>query len=132
MLPESNAAQPADFRLFNTRSTYVSGHMRPVLPGRWALPAMQVLGRETKRYSVIHGALPHVTQKVLTQTLRKLERNGIIFRRVYPTIPPQVEYTLTPLGLDLLKLTGVVSEWIATHGNHITRAQKAYDRRMKL
>jgi DNA-binding HxlR family transcriptional regulator len=93
---------------------------------------MQVLGKDVKRYSTIAVALPHVTQKMLTQTLRKLERNGIIVRRIYPTVPPKVEYSLTPLGLDLLKLTDVVSEWITTYGSHIARAQKAYDRRAKL
>lgn len=102
-----------------------------ILNSKWGLSITSVLGTNTLRFSELQKALPQTRQKVLTETLRKLERNGIIDRRAYPTIPPQVEYKLTPLGLDLLKLSGVLSEWVDIHADEIKRAQQSYDRRNK-
>ena len=100
-----------------------------ILSSKWATRIVKVLDDDTKRFSEIQKALPDTKQKVLTETLRKLERSGIIDRRAYPTIPPQVEYKLTSIGLNLLKLSGVLSEWVDIHANDIERAQKSYDRR---
>lgn len=106
-------------------------HTADLLSRKWALPVVRVLQKDALRYNVIAKALPSVTQRALTLTLRKLERSGIVYRSIYPVIPPQVEYKLTPLGLELLKLSGVLSEWDDTHEEEIRRAQKAYDRRSR-
>lgn len=103
-----------------------------LLAGKWTLIIVQVLDADVKRHSELCRSLPNVTQKVLTETLRKLERSGVVDRRVYPTVPPQVEYKLTPIGLDLLKLSDVLSDWVDIHEEEINRAQKSYDRRKKL
>lgn len=103
-----------------------------LLAGKWTLPVIRALGKDVLRFGVLQRTLPDTAQKVLTETLRKLERGGIVDRKIYPTVPPQVEYKLTPLGLDLLKLSGVLSEWVDEHVDEIERAQDAYNRRNKL
>lgn len=73
-----------------------------IISGKWTMPIICVLQKDTLRYNAIEKALPSITQRALTITLRKLERNGMLDRYVYPSVPPQVEYKLTPLGLELL------------------------------
>ena len=102
-----------------------------ILASKWVIRIIYTLEHDTKRFSEIHKSIPDATQKILTETLRKLERNGLIDRHIYPVIPPQVEYKLTALGRDLLKLTDVISEWADTHAGEIKRAQKSYHRRKK-
>ena len=108
-----------------TRSAIVSD----ILFSKWSLSIANTLQQDKLRYSAIEKGLPEITQKVLVETLRKLERNGIVHRYVYATIPPQVEYKLTSLGLDLLKLSDTLTNWMDIHEDEIKRARKAYDRR---
>ena len=95
------------------------------------IPVICVLQKNTLRYSAIEKALASITLRALTITLRKLELNGMVDRFVYPSVPPQVEYKLTSIGLDLLKLSGVLSDWVNIHEEEIKRAQKSYDHRNK-
>jgi len=102
-----------------------------VIGGKWTISIIRALQENTLRFHEIQKALPDTKQKVLTAALRRLERSGIAQRTIYPTVPPQVEYKLTPLGLDLLKLSDFLIEWVAMHEEEIKRAQKSYDRRNK-
>lgn len=99
---------------------------------KWTLPIVRSLERDAVRFKELHRSIDGVTQKVLTETLRKLERCGVVHRTLHPTIPPKVEYRLTPLGLDLLKLSDTLIEWTEMHTDEILRAQRAYDRRNKV
>lgn len=96
---------------------------------KWTFSIVQSLGCNTKRYSELHRSLPEVTQKVLTEHLRVLERAGIVRRFFYPTIPPRVEYQLTDLGLDLLELANHISVWCDSHYEKVRKYQKEYDRK---
>ena len=98
---------------------------------KWTFPIVQALGTDTKRYSTLLRLLPEVTQKVLTEHLRQLERTGIVRRFFYPTIPPRVEYKLTEMGVDLLKLTKDINLWVERHHEEICKSQKAYDKHIK-
>ena len=98
---------------------------------KWTFPIVQALGTDTKRYSTLSRLLPEVTQKVLTEHLRQLERAGIVRRFFYPTIPPRVEYKLTEMGVDLLKLTKDINLWVECHHEGICKSQKAYDKHIK-
>jgi DNA-binding HxlR family transcriptional regulator len=98
-----------------------------VIASKWTIPVIYTLCRDTKRYNEIHKAVPGTTQKVLTSTLRKLQRNGVITRTVHPTSPPQVEYCLTELGLELLQVIEHMAQWAQQNHTKIRRAQKAYD-----
>ena len=111
--------------------TNVQQSMFDIVAGKWTIPVIRVLQKDTLRYSAIERSIPSITQRALTIALRKLERNGMLDRYVYPSVPPQVEYKLTSLGLKLLELSGVLSEWSDMNEEEIKRAQKSYDRKIK-
>lgn len=96
---------------------------------KWTIAIILSLGAETKRYSVLHRSLPGLTQKVLTEHLKQLERAGIVRRFFYPTIPPRVEYELTKTGLELLKLTDDITTWLDSHSEMLHKSQKSYDKK---
>lgn len=100
-----------------------------VMTNKWVFSVLHELRHGAKRFNEISRQLG-TTQKVLTDTLKKLERSGIIERTVYPTNPPQVEYKLTPLGVELLKLSEIITTWTKNHQEEIRRAQKAYDKQI--
>lgn len=97
----------------------------------WGMWTLHVLFDEAKplRFSRIHERVEGVSQKVLTQTLRTLERDGMISREVFPEVPPRVEYQLTSLGRALLKRTLPVWDWIVTQVPKIEAARAEFDRR---
>ena len=86
------------------------------------------LNDDTKRHSELAKCLPGITQKVLTETLREMERTGIVERSVYPVVPPKVEYRLTEIGLELLKLSQEFASWFGAHHENIHKAKRIYDR----
>ncbi len=79
------------------------------------------------RFSELLGAIPDVSQRMLTQTLRRLERDGLIERIAQATVPPRVDYTLTELGRTLLPALQTLLEWSATHRDTIDAARASYD-----
>lgn len=104
---------------------------RPILDqiaDKWSMMAMVVLERPT-RFNEIKRQLDGVTQRVLTQTLRRLERNGMIRRRVLETSPVGVEYSLTPLGESFRGPFTHVLEWTIEHSGEVVSAQHEYDAR---
>ncbi len=90
---------------------------------------MAPLERPT-RFNELKRGLEGITQRVLTQTLRRLERNGMIQRRVLPTSPVGVEYSLTPLGESLRKQFGLLYDWTVEHSGEIQNCQRAHDTRI--
>lgn len=106
-------------------------HTTGLLSRKWTLRIVKVLSGGVKRRSELSKLLPDVTQKVLTETLREMERVGIIERSVYPTVPPHVEYGLTVVGLGLISLSNEFASWFDAHYDDMYKAQKVYDRRYK-
>ncbi len=97
------------------------------LGDKWSTLMIMVLADGPKRFSAIRRAVPDISQRMLTQTLRDLERDGLLNRQVFPTKPPSVEYSLTPLGLSLLEpLAGLVA-WATAAHPEITAARLAYN-----
>ncbi|MDN3026144.1 helix-turn-helix domain-containing protein [Streptomyces sp. S.PB5] len=104
---------------------------RPILDqiaDKWSMMVMALLERPT-RFNELKRGLEGVTQRVLTQTLRRLERNGMIRRTVLPTSPVGVEYSLTPLGESLREPFGRLYDWTVEHSEEIRSSQRAYDTR---
>ena len=102
---------------------------RPILDqiaDKWSMMVMAVLAKP-RRFNDIKRRLEGVTQRVLTQTLRRLERNGMIERRVLPTSPVGVEYSLTPLGESLREPFGHLYDWTIAHTGEIQKCQQDYD-----
>jgi DNA-binding HxlR family transcriptional regulator len=100
-----------------------------VLANKWALYVLGALRRYDRplRFNELRRLLDGITQKMLTQTLRALERDGLIQRAVYPTVPPRVEYGLTELGVEAGRLTSAISEWSVANVDQIFAARDAYD-----
>jgi DNA-binding HxlR family transcriptional regulator len=106
---------------------------RPILDqiaDKWSMMVMAALDKPT-RFNEIKRRLEGVTQRVLTQTLRRLERNGMIVRRVLPTSPVGVEYSLTPLGESLREPFGRLYDWTVGHADEIQARQRDYDQRVQ-
>lgn len=93
---------------------------------RWTALIVGMLEDGPRRFGEIRDAMG-ITGKVLTQTLRALERDGLITRTAYPEIPPRVEYALTPLGMTLREPLEAIREWAETHVHGILRARFAFD-----
>jgi DNA-binding HxlR family transcriptional regulator len=82
-----------------------------VIGGSWKVPILWHLAGDVKRFSQLQRDLNGVTQKMLTQQLREMERDGIVTRKVYPQVPPKVEYGLTPRGRSLLPVVAAMCKW---------------------
>ncbi|GAA3803977.1 MULTISPECIES: winged helix-turn-helix transcriptional regulator [Amycolatopsis] len=97
---------------------------------KWSLLVIALLDRRTMRFSELRRAIDGVSQRMLTVTLRHLERDGIISRTVYPVVPPRVDYELTPLGISLHQVIKSLVTWTEEHQREIAAAHEAYDRRV--
>ncbi len=95
------------------------------IANKWTAITICALAPGTKRYSELQREIGGVSQKMLTQTLRNLERDGLVERKVYPVVPPKVEYSLTPLGETLVKPLKAICQWAETH-IHELHAARAY------
>jgi DNA-binding HxlR family transcriptional regulator len=82
-----------------------------VIGGRWKVPILWNLFKGTLRFGELSRSLPMATQKMLTQQLRELERDGLVLRKVYAEIPPKVEYSLTPMGRTLEPVLAALNAW---------------------
>jgi len=93
-----------------------------LLADKWTIPVVHSLARGTKRTGELKRDLSGVSQKMLTQTLRNLEEHGLIARRVYPVVPPRVEYRLTELGRSINQPLAQICRWTERHGEDLKRA----------
>jgi DNA-binding HxlR family transcriptional regulator len=94
---------------------------------KWSLLVVQTLGDGSRRFNELRREIPSVSQRMLTLTLRNLERDGLVSRTVTPTIPPRVDYELTDLGRSLQKpICGLVN-WAMDHSDAIHAAQARFD-----
>lgn len=96
---------------------------------RWTVLVVGALADGRLRFSELRNRIEGVTPKVLTQTLRALERDGILTRTVYAEVPPRVEYELTDLGRDLLAPIDAVRVWAEQHAAAIVAHRETYDER---
>lgn len=91
-----------------------------VIGGKWKLIILWHLGLEgTKRFSELKKLIPHITQKMLTNQLRELEEDQLVFRKVYPVVPPHVEYTLTEHGESLIPVLKTMYNWGKSYGEQV-------------
>ena len=102
-------------------------HLLDRLADKWSLLVVELLGHDTRRFSELRRQIDGISQRMLTLTLRHLERDGLVTRTVYPVVPPRVEYRLTPLGSGLLEAIGPLVAWTRAHGDDVAAAQADYD-----
>jgi DNA-binding HxlR family transcriptional regulator len=89
-----------------------------MIGGRWKIPIIFHLLDGRKRFTELARALDGVTQKMLTQQLREMERNGLVERKVFAQVPPKVEYSLTDLGVSLRPVVDAMCRWGEQNGSH--------------
>jgi DNA-binding HxlR family transcriptional regulator len=97
------------------------------LGDKWTLLVVELLGQGTRRFSELRREIDDISQRMLTLTLRRLERDGLVRRTVYPVVPPRVDYELTPLGASLLDAVAPLVTWTRDHRDVIAGARAAYD-----
>lgn len=96
---------------------------------KWTVLLVLLLSDGPLRFSRLRGQLGRVAPKVLTESLRRMERDGLVNREIFAEVPPRVEYSLTDLGCSLIEPISIISNWAEVHVNRITAAQDAYDAR---
>jgi DNA-binding HxlR family transcriptional regulator len=94
---------------------------------KWTVQIVRLLGERPQRFSELRRAIEGISQRMLTLSLRGLERDGLVTRTVEPTIPPKVEYALTDLGRTLLVPVFALAQWAVDHRTSIHEAQRRYD-----
>lgn len=98
-----------------------------VLSSKWCVGVLLALGDGPRRYHQILGELHPISEKVLTQTLRSMERDGLIARHVHAEVPPRVEYELTRLGASMAGPMQALGKWAVAHGSSVEECRESYD-----
>ena len=112
-----------------TRSARLIRDALGLLTSKWSVDVLLALGDGSRRYHELLADLDPISEKVLTQTLRAMERDGLIGRRVHAEVPPRVEYALTPLGATLAAPMRALGSWTLAHGRHVDAARERFDLR---
>lgn len=94
---------------------------------KWTVLVVVTLSRRSMRFNEIRKAVGAISQRMLTLTLRELERDGLVRRTVFPTVPPRVDYALTELGRTLIAPIGAVAEWAIGHRLEVADARQTFD-----
>lgn len=97
------------------------------LADKWSLLVLDRLKHEPVRFNHLKRDIKGISQKTLSQTLKKLERDGLISRTVHSTVPVMVDYAMTPLGITLKDTVAAIAHWAEHHMDSVLEAQKIYD-----
>jgi DNA-binding HxlR family transcriptional regulator len=114
-----NTHLPADCRAI--------GEVLSRVGDKWSVLVVTRLGGGPLRFNELRRSIGGISQRMLTLTLRGLERDGLVTRTVFPTIPPRVDYALTPLGRDLLQPVSALGTWALRNQDKIARAREQFD-----
>jgi DNA-binding HxlR family transcriptional regulator len=96
---------------------------------KWSLLVISLLAERGRRFTELRAEIDGISQRMLTLTLRRLERDGLVRRTVHPVVPPRVDYDLTPLGATLIGPIEALVQWVADHTGEIVAARAAYEAR---
>ncbi|MCT1514556.1 winged helix-turn-helix transcriptional regulator [Dietzia cercidiphylli] len=94
---------------------------------KWSVLVIVELANGARRFRQLQRAIDGISQRMLTLTVRRLERDGLVLRTVYPTVPAQVDYRLTETGANLTHLVKALADWSLDHRDGIAQARQAYD-----
>jgi DNA-binding HxlR family transcriptional regulator len=122
MVPKGETMKDPSSPTCRTISTLLSR-----IGDKWTVLVVQTLGGGSKRFNELRREIPSVSQRMLTLTLRNLERDGLVSRTVTPSIPPRVDYELTELGQSLQKPICGLATWAMEHVDTIHQAQARFD-----
>ncbi|HEV7270775.1 helix-turn-helix domain-containing protein [Pseudoxanthomonas sp.] len=96
------------------------------LGDRWTVLVLHELAGGTLRFTEVRRRIADISPRMLAQTLRRLEQDGLVRREVFPTVPPRVEYTLTALGASFFERIEMLAQWAADHHDEVRAARQAY------
>jgi len=102
-------------------------HVMETIGGKWSALLVHALADGPRRHGQLRTRIAGVSQKMLTQTLRELERDGLVVRTVTASVPVRVDYALTPLGRTLVPVLGALKDWSETHIEQVLGAREAFD-----
>ena len=124
-------AEPAHARRVaeRTRAARLIRDSIGLLSSKWSVDVLLALGDGTRRYHELLEDLSPISEKVLTQTLRAMERDGLLVRRVHAEVPPRVEYALSPLGATMAPPLKALGTWTMAHGKRVEEARERFDTR---
>ncbi|MEC8429141.1 MAG: helix-turn-helix domain-containing protein [Pseudomonadota bacterium] len=123
------AAEQAQKRIFENNDDCPIRNVVAQIGDKWSVLVLFALVDGTDRFNSIKSRVIGISQRMLTQTLRSLEREGYVERTVYPEVPVKVEYELTELGRDLVKPLYTLVSWADDHHQQIRNSRQAYDAR---
>lgn len=112
----------------DNKSCPITGSIN-IFGGKWKPEAIYFINQGPKRFNELRRLIPGVSQRMLTQQLRELERDGIISRKQYLEIPPKVVYSMTELGKTLIPIFGKLEQWTTKNIDRIQRSQSNYDKK---
>ncbi|MFD3328715.1 winged helix-turn-helix transcriptional regulator [Streptomyces sp. NPDC058701] len=124
MVTKQFSGSPDDADL--TRADSLAREIFSDVANKWAFLIIDVLGERTLRFSEVRDEIEGISHKMLTQNLRMLERNGLAVRKVHPTVPPRVEYTLTEPGRALRETVHRMCDWTHRYLGHIEAARRGF------
>ncbi|MFJ2745705.1 winged helix-turn-helix transcriptional regulator [Streptomyces sp. NPDC087440] len=119
----NGSADEADLR----RADSLAREIFSDVANKWALLIIEAIGESTLRFTELRNEVEGISHKMLTQNLRMMERNGLVERKVFPTVPPRVEYTLTEPGRALRATVDAMCAWTHTYLGHIENARREFD-----
>jgi DNA-binding HxlR family transcriptional regulator len=99
---------------------------------KWTLLVIGILGERTHRFTELASTVPGISRRMLTVTLRALERDGLVERTVFAEVPPRVDYTLTDLGRSLQQVVLTLGDWVLEHQQTIADRRRAFDEPLHL
>lgn len=126
------AAAAADIEQLCRQDSDTAGHVRDILDrvgDKWSMLVVNLLEHGPKRYGHLAGEIPGISQRMLTVTLQRLERDGLVTRTSYPEIPPRVEYALSSLGESLQEPISALAQWAYAHRDEFASSRDRYDSR---
>ncbi|MEU3980408.1 helix-turn-helix domain-containing protein [Streptomyces sp. NPDC026672] len=125
--PRPGSPGPSDPTATDARAGRDSRVGMDRMADRWSGWLIVLLADGTRRYAELRASLEGISEKMLTQTLRGMERDGLVVRHDHQTYPRRVEYSLTPLGLSLRAQLDAVCDWSSRHQEEISQARRQYD-----
>ena len=128
----AKAARKRPAELERTAANCAAREMLARVGDKWSVQVIHLLGDNgTLRFNELRSQVEGISQRMLTVTLRGLERDGLVRRTVYPEVPPRVEYALTPLGATLREIVRGLVRWSGAHLREVDEAREAYDARTR-
>jgi DNA-binding HxlR family transcriptional regulator len=124
------AADPWDPHQWDAREDCEVRQILDRIADKWSLLAIALLEGRTMRFTELQRAIDGVSHRMLTVTLRQLERDGLVRRTVHPVVPPRVDYELTPLGSTLHATIQALVTWTEEHQHEVATARSEYDARV--